>query len=222
MANHSCDTGFVMFGNNTRTCTGDGSSTTGVFDGEAAICELICVLPTPPLNGALLTNTDQTESSVITFQCDPGFSLMGTQTTTCNNSGLWDPDPALLECASITGAWNVAALSGGFVAIVIVPIVLVVIFLLVVTIRKIRATKGFLDSPPGDPVYEEVYLAMTNRQLSGNEVPIAPAGPVYEEVDLAMTPRTQDIQVESNEAYGQTAKQNIKLQSNQAYEYTSN
>ncbi len=44
MANHSCDTGFVLVGNNTRTCTGDGSSTTGAFDGEAAICEceLIC------------------------------------------------------------------------------------------------------------------------------------------------------------------------------------
>ncbi len=47
---------------------------------------------------------------------------------------------------------------------------------------------------------------MTNRQLSGNGVPIAPAGPVYEEVDLAITPRTQDIQVESNEAYGQVRK----------------
>ncbi len=41
MANHSCDTGFVLVGrsNNTRTCTGDGSNTTGVYDGEAAICE---------------------------------------------------------------------------------------------------------------------------------------------------------------------------------------
>ncbi len=39
MANHSCDTGFVVVGNNTRTCTGDGSSTTGVFDGEAVVCE---------------------------------------------------------------------------------------------------------------------------------------------------------------------------------------
>ena len=56
---------------------------------------------------------------------------------------------------------------------------------------------------PAVPVYEEVYLAMTDRQLSGNGVP---AGPVYEEVDLAMTPRTQDIQVESNEAYGQVRK----------------
>ncbi len=41
MANHSCDTGFVLVGNNTRTCTGDGSSATAAFNGdsEAAICE---------------------------------------------------------------------------------------------------------------------------------------------------------------------------------------
>ena len=45
MATYSCDTGFSLVGNNTRTCTGDSSSTTGVFEGEAAICErkqLIC------------------------------------------------------------------------------------------------------------------------------------------------------------------------------------
>ncbi len=34
MANHSCDTGFVLVGNNTRTCTGDGSSTILVFSME--------------------------------------------------------------------------------------------------------------------------------------------------------------------------------------------
>ena len=134
MANYSCDTGFVLVGNNTKTCTGDSSSNTGIFDGEATICErelsqllthtlmyynnysdyfiltcastipctyiVTCVLPASPLNGVLLTNTNQTESSVITFQCDPGFSLVGTETATCNNSGLWDPDPALLECNS--------------------------------------------------------------------------------------------------------------------------
>ncbi len=32
MANHSCDTGFVLVGNNTSTCT-------GVFNGETAFCE---------------------------------------------------------------------------------------------------------------------------------------------------------------------------------------
>ncbi len=40
-----------------------------------------CGLPAPPLNGALINtdsqNTNPTEGSVITFQCDPAFSLHG-------------------------------------------------------------------------------------------------------------------------------------------------
>ena len=38
-ATYSCDTGFSLVDNNTRTCTGDGSSTNGSFDGEAPTCE---------------------------------------------------------------------------------------------------------------------------------------------------------------------------------------
>ena len=66
-----------------------------------------CVLPAPPLNGTLLNinsqDTNPTEGSIITFRCDPGFSPVGAGAVivTCNNSGLWDPDPALLECIYI-------------------------------------------------------------------------------------------------------------------------
>ena len=38
-ANHSCDTEFTLVGNNPRTCSGDGSSITGAFDGEDLKCE---------------------------------------------------------------------------------------------------------------------------------------------------------------------------------------
>ena len=38
VANYNCDNGFSLVGNSSRTCTGDGSSTTGVFDGIAPIC----------------------------------------------------------------------------------------------------------------------------------------------------------------------------------------
>ncbi len=34
----------------------------------------------------------------------------------------------------------------------------------------------------------------------------APAGPVYEEVGLSTSPKAQDIQVKSNQAYGQVRK----------------
>ena len=39
VANYSCDNGFSLIGNSSRTCTGDGSSTTGAFDGAAPTCE---------------------------------------------------------------------------------------------------------------------------------------------------------------------------------------
>ncbi len=71
-----------------------------------------CNLPALPLNGALLnTNTNLIEGSVITFQCDPGFSMVGAATATCNNSGLWDPDPALLECKSKCYTWHAVCIT---------------------------------------------------------------------------------------------------------------
>ncbi len=36
---YSCDTGFSLVGNDSRTCSGDGSSVIGAFDGETPICE---------------------------------------------------------------------------------------------------------------------------------------------------------------------------------------
>ncbi len=56
------------------------------------------------INGVIVNDnsTNLSEGSVISFQCDPGFSLVGEGTATCNNSGLWYPDPALLECVSGT------------------------------------------------------------------------------------------------------------------------
>ena len=39
MATYSCDTGFALIGNNTRTCTGGGNSTTGAFNGVAPACQ---------------------------------------------------------------------------------------------------------------------------------------------------------------------------------------
>ncbi len=49
-------------------------------------------------------------------------------------------------------------------------------------------------------------LSIGSTQLSDNKVPKVAAGPVYEEVGLVTAQRTQDIQVVSNEAYGQVRK----------------
>ena len=40
---YNCSTGFALVGNTTRTCTGDGSSITGFFEGEIPTCESECM-----------------------------------------------------------------------------------------------------------------------------------------------------------------------------------
>ncbi len=39
LATYYCDTGFSLVGNNSTTCTGNGSSITGAFDGVLPICK---------------------------------------------------------------------------------------------------------------------------------------------------------------------------------------
>ncbi len=54
VANYSCNSGFSLVGKSLRTCTGDGSTTTGAFDGAAPTCErklyllLLDILNSPP------------------------------------------------------------------------------------------------------------------------------------------------------------------------------
>ncbi len=44
VATYNCDTGFSLVGNHTRTCTGDGNSTTGAFNKLSPTCERECTL----------------------------------------------------------------------------------------------------------------------------------------------------------------------------------
>ena len=59
-----------------------------------------CSLPSEPVNGTIMNYPDLTtdEDSKITFHCDPGFMPATLMSATCNNSGLWSTDPALLMC----------------------------------------------------------------------------------------------------------------------------
>ncbi len=42
MATYSCDTGFALVDNSSRTCTGDGMSVNGSFNGTAPTCDREC------------------------------------------------------------------------------------------------------------------------------------------------------------------------------------
>ena len=97
---------------------------------------------------------------MISFQCEPGFSLVGGGTVTCNNSGLWSPYPALLMRTSmlplllcilliitvfLTGSSvpvpiDIAPIAGGVVGglIAVILVALMVIVLVVCLVQRVK------------------------------------------------------------------------------------
>ncbi|XP_064382285.1 E-selectin-like [Halichondria panicea] len=67
-----------------------------------------CTLPTEPCNGAIVEyerlNETVLEGTVLTYQCDNGFSLTGPNTITCTNAGVWSTEPEAIMCVVSTVA----------------------------------------------------------------------------------------------------------------------
>ena len=119
MATYSCDVGYFLEGNSIRRCSGDGSSTTGSFDGLSPICTgmyvasrvvllsspttsnhaaITCSTLAPPMNGMITYATDTTApfdyQTTATYSCDAGYGLsVGDTVRTCSGSlegdGYW-------------------------------------------------------------------------------------------------------------------------------------
>jgi CUB/sushi domain-containing protein len=80
---YHCDPGYSLEGNSTRTCMSNGSWT-----GIAPMCqENLCPCPQFPANG--YTRGCAEEGPTVSYHCYTGYSLVGTSTRTCNNSGMW-------------------------------------------------------------------------------------------------------------------------------------
>ena len=63
-----------------------------------SVVTVTCSPPGRPRNGFLGDVT----SSTITFGCNEGYSPQGTMTAVCVATDTWSPNPAQLECVSIT------------------------------------------------------------------------------------------------------------------------
>ena len=42
------------------------------------------------------------EGTVLTYQCDNGFSLTGPNNITCTNAGVWSTEPEAIKCVLMT------------------------------------------------------------------------------------------------------------------------
>ncbi len=65
-----------------------------------------CTVPAEPCNGGILdyerSNETVLEGTVLTYQCDNGFSLTGPNTITCTNAGVWSTKPEAIVCVLMT------------------------------------------------------------------------------------------------------------------------
>ena len=118
---YHCDDGLFPTGVMTSTCTDVGGRGEWVTDpaqlmcrvpgnfmlSSVTVCSAIsffhavsCKTPVEPLHGYIVGyhNLTTTEGSMITFQCELGFSPAAEMTATCNSSGQWSTDPSQLVC----------------------------------------------------------------------------------------------------------------------------
>lgn len=84
VVSYACQTGYAMRGDSQRTCQASGDWT-----GSVPLCELVdCGDPGTPRNG-LKAGTNYKFQGRVSYSCNNGFQLSGSQTRTCQASGSW-------------------------------------------------------------------------------------------------------------------------------------
>ncbi|XP_066295428.1 sushi, von Willebrand factor type A, EGF and pentraxin domain-containing protein 1-like isoform X3 [Branchiostoma lanceolatum] len=108
VATFTCDPGYGLVGGSTRTCQADTT-----WSGSSPTCTAVqCPALTAPANGAV-SGTNSYED-VATFTCDPGYSLVGGSTRTCQADTTWSgssPTCTAVQCPALTAPAN-GAVSG--------------------------------------------------------------------------------------------------------------
>ncbi|XP_064386667.1 sushi, von Willebrand factor type A, EGF and pentraxin domain-containing protein 1-like [Halichondria panicea] len=96
-AMYECDPGYeITGGDSERTCTGDSSSPSGLWDGTAPQCPPVdCGTPPSITNGSPGIPTTTTFTETVTYSCDDGYALFGIATSTCLANATWSSPP---EC----------------------------------------------------------------------------------------------------------------------------
>lgn len=87
VVNYYCNDGYQIYGKATLTCDVDER-----WNGPPPRCEpLLCSAPVPPSNGYVTVTSNITvPGTQATFDCRPGYELVGDQLVTCSQSGSWD------------------------------------------------------------------------------------------------------------------------------------
>lgn len=105
VATYSCNAGFALIGASTRQCQSGGvwsdtPPTCGSIDcGEIQAIE----------NGKFLYSRGTAVNSVATYSCNPGYTLVGSATSICQQNGNWLGSPPVcqvVDCGSLQAPLN--------------------------------------------------------------------------------------------------------------------
>ncbi|KAL4236643.1 biological adhesion [Mactra antiquata] len=81
---YSCDLGYKVVGLSVRECLANSS-----WSGKTPACKPIsCGKPSPPQHGSYV-GRDFTLNNEIRYVCDPGYELVGSETSVCRETGKW-------------------------------------------------------------------------------------------------------------------------------------
>ena len=125
-ATYSCNTGYNLVGDSTRTC-----QATGVWSGSAPTCEgmfysavstimeicevnymykimflsivVDCGNLTSPANSQVILTSGTTFGQTATYSCNTGYNLLGDSTRTCQARGVWSESAPTCEGAIKSG-----------------------------------------------------------------------------------------------------------------------
>ncbi|NXY80876.1 C4BPA protein, partial [Alcedo cyanopectus] len=89
---YSCNRGFSLIGEETIHCT-TSDNLNGIWSGPAPECKVVsCKNPEVP-NGKRLSGfgTEHTYKNTVTFECNPGHVIHGSNLVTCEADSNWNP-----------------------------------------------------------------------------------------------------------------------------------
>ncbi|XP_019647923.1 PREDICTED: LOW QUALITY PROTEIN: sushi, von Willebrand factor type A, EGF and pentraxin domain-containing protein 1-like [Branchiostoma belcheri] len=100
-----CEPGYELVGDSIRTC-----EASGLWSGSTPLCQRICC-SSPAIQFGDFAGTI-CYNDTITFNCDPGYEILGATAATCNETGHWDA--AIPQCQKVCCSSSLVIPNGQF------------------------------------------------------------------------------------------------------------
>ncbi|XP_078685529.1 uncharacterized protein LOC144918542 [Branchiostoma floridae x Branchiostoma belcheri] len=134
----SCDAGYELVGSSFTICQDEG------WDREFPTCQRICCDNTTEITNGLVNATDgYCFGNDISFSCNPGYELVGTPLTTCQEDGSWGREIPTCQphAQTVPEEQSMEATIAGASASVVAVLIVVSAVLMVLLRRRRRKRK---------------------------------------------------------------------------------